>query len=149
MRPGPPVAIIMVSPRNARSSSERLSIAHDAAAIARLIEDEAGHLPVLELADEARDLVAAHLLVQRVQQLLTGGGAGERGAMMLGAAEAAEIQQALGRAIEHHAHAIEQVDDAGRGLAHPLDRRLIGEEVAAVDACRRNESSASRPRLWC
>src|SRR5271170_8138959 len=53
--------------------------------------------------------------------------------MMLGAAEAAKIEQPLGGAIEHHAHAIEEVDDAGRRLAHPFDRRLVGEEVAAVD----------------
>ncbi len=49
------------------------------------------------------------------------------------AAEAAEVEQAFRRAIEGNAHAVEQVDDAGRGLAHGLDRRLVGEEVAAVD----------------
>ena len=49
------------------------------------------------------------------------------------AAEAAEVEQALGSAIEGHAHAVEQVDDAGRGLAHGLYGSLVGEEVAAVD----------------
>src|SRR5690348_17690602 len=54
--------------------------------------------------------------------------------MMLGAAEAAEIQQSLGRAIEHHTHAVEQVDDSRRGFTHPLYRGLIGQEVAAIDS---------------
>src|SRR5690242_10990052 len=54
--------------------------------------------------------------------------------MMLGAAEAAEIQESLGRAIEHHAHAVEQVDDSRRGFTHPLYRGLIGQEVAAIDS---------------
>ena len=77
--------------------------------------------------------VAAHLLVERVEQLLAGGGAGECGAVIERAAEAAEVEQAFGSAIEGHAHAVEQVDDAGRGFAHRLDGRLVGEEVAAVD----------------
>ncbi len=49
------------------------------------------------------------------------------------AAEAAEVEQAFGGAIEGHAHAVEQIDDGGRGLAHGLDGSLVGEEVAAVD----------------
>src|SRR4051794_14672086 len=53
--------------------------------------------------------------------------------MVEGAAEAAEVQQAFRCAIEGDAHAIEQIDDGRRGLAHVLDRRLIGEEIATVD----------------
>ncbi len=49
------------------------------------------------------------------------------------AAEAAEVEQAFGSAIERDAHAVEQIDDAGCGFAHGLDRRLVGEEVAAID----------------
>ena len=79
------------------------------------------------------DFVAAHLLVERVEQLLAGGSAGEGGAVVERAAEAAEVEQALRGAVEGHAHAVEQIDDAGRGLAHGLDGRLVGEEVAAVD----------------
>ena len=85
------------------------------------------------LRDLAFGLVAAHLLVERVEQLLAGGRAGEGGAVVERAAEAAEVEQSLGRAVERHAHAVEQVDDAGRRVAHRLDRRLVGEEVAAVD----------------
>ena len=53
--------------------------------------------------------------------------------MIKRAAEAAKIEQAFGSAIEGHAHAIEQIDDGGRGFAHGLDGSLVGEEVAAVD----------------
>jgi hypothetical protein len=71
---------------------------------------------------------------KRVEQLLAGGGAGEGGAVVQGPAEAAEIQvQALGGAAESHAHAVEHVDDARRGLAHGLHRGLVGQEVAAVN----------------
>src|SRR5439155_16892241 len=76
---------------------------------------------------------AAYLLIERIQELLTGSGAGEGGAMEERAAETAEIEQAFGRAIEGHAHAIEQINDAGRGLAHLFYGRLVGEEVAAVN----------------
>ena len=65
------------------------------------------------------------------------------------AAEAAEVEQPLGRAVERHAHAVEHEDDAGRGVAHPLDRRLVGEEVAAVDRLVEVHLRASRPRPWC
>ena len=79
------------------------------------------------------DFVAADLLVERVEELLAGGGAGEGGAVIERAAEAAEVEQAFGRAVEGHAHAVEQVDDGGRRFAHCLDGGLVGEEVAAVD----------------
>src|SRR5207248_495958 len=77
--------------------------------------------------------VTAHLLVERIKQLLPGGGASEGGAMIEGAAESAKIQQALSGAIEGNAHAVEQVDDGGRGVAHITHWWLVGEKVAAVD----------------
>src|ERR687890_213837 len=48
-------------------------------------------------------------------------------------ASAGEVQKPLGRAREGDAHAVEEVDDRGRHLAHLLHGRLVGEEVAAVD----------------
>src|SRR6266446_9758832 len=77
--------------------------------------------------------VAADLLVERVEKLLAGGCSGERGTVVEGAAEAAKVEQTFGRAIERNAHAVEQIDNAGRGVAHGFDRRLVGEEVASVD----------------
>ena len=89
--------------------------------------------PSLVFLDLAFGFVAPHLLVERVEKLLAGGGAGEGSAVVQRSAEAAEIEQTFGRAVKWHAHAIEQIDDAGRGLAHRLDRRLVGEKIAAVD----------------
>ena len=83
--------------------------------------------------DLAVGLVAADLLVEGVEQLLAGGGSGKCSAVVERAAEAAEVEQALGGAVEGHAHAVEQVDDARGGFAHGLDGGLVGEEVAAVD----------------
>ncbi len=79
------------------------------------------------------DFVATDLLVERIEKLLAGGCSGEGGAVIEGAAEAAEVEKAFGGAVERDAHAIEQVDDGGRGFAHGLDGRLVGEEVAAID----------------
>ncbi len=80
--------------------------AADAGAV--VVEDGLEEVPELELADHLlageRDAVlvgdvarlpAAHLLVERVEELLAGGGAGEGGAVEEGAAEAAEVEQAL------------------------------------------------------
>ncbi len=90
-------------------------------------------LPAFVLFDFAVGLVAADLFVERVEKLLAGGGAGEGGAVIEGATEAAEIEKTFGGAVEGNAHAIEQVDDGGCGFAHGFDGRLVGEEVAAVD----------------
>ena len=54
------------------------------------------------------------------------------GALKQAAAEEPQIMEPLGRTIERHAHAIQQIDDLGRVKAHLIDRRLVLEEVAAV-----------------
>ncbi len=51
---------------------------------------------MLELLDLALGFVTADLLVERVEKLLAGGGAGERGAVEERAAEAAKVEQAFG-----------------------------------------------------
>ena len=97
------------------------------------VEHGGEKFPVLVLLDLAFGLVAANLLVERVEKLLAGGRSGKGGAVVESATEAAEVEQSFGRAIEGNAHAVEQIDDAGSGLAHGLDRRLVGQEVATVD----------------
>ncbi len=88
---------------------------------------------MLELLHFAFGFVAAHLLIERVEQLLSGGGAGESGAVVERAAKAAEIEQAFGGAVEGDAHAVEQIDDPGRGLAHGFDGRLVRQKIATVN----------------
>ena len=105
----------------------------DAARHALRIEDGGKKLPALVLLDLAFGLETPHLLVERVEQLLACRGSGKCGAVIEGSAKAAEIEQTFRRAIEGHAHAVEQIDDGRRCFAHGLDRRLVGEEVAAVD----------------
>ena len=95
--------------------------------------DGGEELPAFVLVDAAVGLVAADLLVERVEELLAGGGPGECGALVEGAAEAAEVEQALVGAVEGDAHAVEQVDDGGGAGGHVADGGLVGEEVAAVD----------------
>src|ERR1019366_2084340 len=105
----------------------------DAATNVVSVEHSREKLPVLVLLHLAFGFVAAYLLVEGVEKLLAGGRAGECGAVIERAAEAAEVEQTFGSAIERNAHAVEQIDDAGSGLAHGLDRRLVGEEVATVN----------------
>ena len=133
MAPMPPVARMTASAGKLRSSMVRRSRAVMPRADALGVEDGGEELPAFVLLDLAVGFVAADLLVERVEELLAGGGAGEGGAVIERAAEAAEVEQALGSAVEGHAHAVEQVDDAGGGFAHGLDGGLVGEEVAAVD----------------
>src|SRR5882762_11265994 len=68
-----------------------------------------------------------------LEELLPGGGAGEGGAVVEGAAEAAEVEQPFGSAVEGHPHAVEEVDDGGRRVAHALHGRLLDEEIGAAD----------------
>ena len=105
----------------------------DAAADTVLIEDRGEEFPAFVFGDATFGFEAADLLVECVEELLSGGRAGEGGAVVEGASEAAEVEQAFGRAVKGDAHAIEEVDDGGRHVAHVFDRRLIGEEVSAVD----------------
>ena len=105
----------------------------DAAAHAFRIDDGGEELPALVLADLAFGFVAANLLVERVEELLAGGCAGKCGAVVKRAAKTAEIQQSFRGAVEGHAHAIKQVDDGRGRFAHRLHRRLVGEEIAAVN----------------
>ena len=106
-------------------------LGHDAATLAVIVENQADKFPLFKFLDQFLLFVAPHLLIQYVQQLLTGTGAGERGPGMFGAAEGTQVEQSFRRTGEHHAHPVQQVNQAGRCIAHRLDRRLIGQEVAA------------------
>ena len=96
---------------------------HDPAAVSVGVAHEPQELPHLVLVDEPFHLEAADLLVERVQELLAGRRAREGGAVELRASEAAEVEQSLGRAVEHDPHTVEQVDDAGRRVAHRWSAR--------------------------
>ena len=133
MAPTPPVAMMTASAGKCLHRHAAQIDGADAMADALVIDHGREEFPGFVLGDFAFGLVAAHLLVERVQQLLAGGGAGKRGAVVKRASEAAEVEQSFGGAVEGNTHAIEQVDDAGRGIAHGLYRWLVGEEVAAVD----------------
>jgi len=107
------------------------------------------HAPALALLHEQIDrevfnielgLVADRLLIQRVQQRMSGaigGGAGSLGdtlAVMSGhTAKGALINAAIIRARERHAVVLELNHRGGRLLAHELDGILIAEPVRAFD----------------
>ena len=103
----------------------------DAAADA-VLHDGRHELPALVLGHLALHLEAAHLLVKRVQKLLARRGARVGRAAHERAAETAKVQKALGRAVEHDAHAVEHVDERRSRIAHPLHLGLVRQEVAAV-----------------
>src|SRR6185503_13460022 len=105
----------------------------DATANALCIQNGGEKLPAFVLGDLTLRLVAANLFVQRIKELLPGGGACERGAVEERSSEASEVEQALRGAVEWHAHPVEQVNDGRTLFTHLLDWGLVGEEVAAVD----------------
>src|SRR4029077_17929879 len=105
----------------------------DTAADVGSVEHGRKKFPVLVLLYFAFGLIAADLLVESVEKLLAGGCSGKCGAVIERAAEAAKIEQTFGRAIEWNAHAVEQIDDARSGVAHGLNRRLVGEKVSTVN----------------
>src|SRR5580704_14178882 len=77
--------------------------------------------------------MAANLFVERVEQLLAGGCASKSGAVIQCATKAAVIEETFRGAIEHDAHAIEQIDDRRGFLAHAFDQRLISQKISTVD----------------
>ena len=104
-----------------------------AAAAAVVVEHRAEEVPELVLGHLAGHVPAADLLVQGIEQLLAGGGPGEGRAAEERAAEAALVAESFGRAIERHAQPVHQVDDPRGPIGHFLDRRLVLQEIAAVD----------------
>ena len=104
-----------------------------AAAAALVVEDRPEKVPELVLRHLARDAPAADLLVQGVEQLLAGGGAGEGRAAIERAAEAALVAEALAGAVERHPEPVQEVDDPRGPIDHFPHRRLMLEKLAAVD----------------
>ena len=105
----------------------------DAAADTLPVEHRGEKFPVLILLHLAFGLISTHLLVERVKQLLACRRASECRAVVQGPAEAAKVEKSLRSAVEGHAHAIEQIDDPRGRITHFLDRRLVSEEVSAVN----------------
>src|SRR5215217_4857088 len=117
-----------------RFQLERLQVHRDQSATdLMVVEHERQHFPVFKLPDFPVHFVTSNLFVERVKQLLSGRGSGERGAVMFGAAKTAEVEQSFTRAREGHTHAIEKIDDRWRHLAHRFRGWLVCEKVAAVN----------------
>src|SRR5262249_3058665 len=120
--------------RRKRFQLERLQLHRDQSTTnLMIVEDERQHLPVLKLSDFPGDFVTTNLFVERVEKLLTGRSSGERGAVMFRAAKTTKVEQSFIRAREGNAHAIEQIDDRRRHLAHRFCGWLVREKVAAVN----------------
>ena len=104
---------------------------HDAARATLIVLDEPEESPAFKLLHQVAAFVAAHLLIQRIKQLLARGGPRVGGAVLQRAPKPAEREQAFRSAVERHAHAVQQVDDGGRALGHAHHRRLVVQKVAA------------------
>ncbi len=77
--------------------------------------------------------MASYLFIESVQKLLPRSCARESRPVIQRPAESPVVQQSFRRSVEHHAHAVQQIDDARRGLAHALDQRLVRQKIAAVN----------------
>ena len=68
---------------------------------------------------------SAHLFVERIEELLTGCSTSKGGASFLRTAKSAQVKQALRGSIEHYAHAVKHLNDAGSCVAHFFNRHLV------------------------
>ena len=105
---------------------------HDPAGLAVLDHDVEHVGPVVQRHAPGRDL-GGHGLVGAQQQLLAGLAPGVEGAAHLGAAERPVGQQAAVLPGERHPLGRALVDDVERHLGQPVDVRLPGAVVAALD----------------
>jgi len=98
-----------------------------------VVDDGGEKVPELVLADLPLDLEPPHLFIEGVEELLPGRGPGKGRPLVERAAEAALIAESLRRPVERHAEPIHEIDDPRAPIGHFLDRRLVLEEVTAVD----------------
>ncbi len=118
MAPIPPVQKMAASAGKARICHGFQIHRADATADARFIQDGGEERPAFIFFDFAFGLEAANLFIERVENLLARGRTGECRAVKQSAAKAAIIEKALGRAIEHDAHSIEQIDQVAGAESH-------------------------------
>ena len=105
---------------------------HDAARLA-VGDDQLDHLvTAVHRHRPGRDL-ALERLVRADEQLLARLAASVEGALHLDAAEGASVEQAAVLACERHALGDALVDDVGADFGEPIDVRLTGAVVAALD----------------
>lgn len=97
------------------------------------IFDEANEIPAFIFFDGAAGFKSSHLLIEGVQKLLSGGGAGVCGSVLERSAESSEREESFGGAVEGDAHSVEEVDDGGGSFGHSHDRGLVVKEVSAGD----------------
>ena len=109
-------------------------LCYNAFADAVVIEDQVDHFPVLVFGNETENLLMAHLLIQSIKQLLTGGGTGKSGTFILNAAETTQIQQALAGSGKLYTHSVHCIDQTGSILHQTAYRRLVSQKVAAVNS---------------
>ena len=108
-------------------------MADRAAAPPGVVDNGGEKVPKLVLADLPLDLEPPHLLIESVEELLAGRGPGEGGPLVERPTEAALIAESLRRPVERHAEPVHEIDDPWAPVGHLLDRRLVLEEVTAVD----------------
>ncbi len=97
------------------------------------VEHGGEKLPALVFFYFVLGFIATYLLVQRVQKLLTCRRSRKCGAVIQRASKAPKIEKTFRSAIERNAHAIQQVDDAWRRLAHGFYRRLVSQKISTVN----------------
>src|SRR5205085_5225012 len=99
---------------------------HDPYARTAFIKYWPEEFPEFVFSDQTSRLPAAGLLIERVKQLLPCGRTRKKSPLEERAAEESKIALSFRRAIERHAHAIEQIDNPRRPVAHLEHRRLVG-----------------------
>src|SRR5262249_7458685 len=95
--------------------------------------DEVEHFTAREHLHRAGRDLPAQGLIRPEEELLPGLPAAIKGTLELGAAEGPRVEEAAVLAGERHALGHALVDDVDRHFGEPVDVRLAGAEVAALD----------------
>ena len=106
----------------------------DSAAHSAIIQNSGQKCEAFVFLNFSLGFVASHLFVERVKKLLTRRRSCKRGAVIKSAAKAPIIEQSFRSAIEHHAHAVQQINNSGSRFAHSFYQRLIGQKITAIDS---------------
>ena len=98
---------------------------NDTTANAVFILDDFDEFPEFIFLDAALNFPAANLLVESIEELLTRGGAGKYGTLVLLAAEVTEVKHTFRRTRERHAHAVKHLDQLRSCFNHALNSQLV------------------------
>src|SRR5690606_8170446 len=97
-----------------------------------IIQNDADELPMLIFGHQTLNLVAAHLFIQSIKQLLARRRSRISGSMVTRTAKSAEIKQPLRRPVKHDTHTVHEMDNPRGRFTHVFDWGLVGQKIPTI-----------------